>query len=280
MYPFWLELASYAGIGILSGFFAGLLGIGGGAIIAPLLILIYSNMLSFSADFATYMAIATALGVIVLTAPVSALSHIRQNNINWRLAFFLSIGTTFGAIIGGRGAILLPADLLKLFLIGFLFNNSFLLLFPRHRKPSNTISATEAKANTPATKLLPVSFFFGAFSAVIGIGGGALTVPYLYRRQIPIHLAIGTSAFMVFPLAVAASIGYVWASIGNSALPSNSFGYIYIPALLSISLFAMVSAYVGARLSLRLPADKLRKIFGLLTAIIALRLLWSIIAAL
>ena len=271
------QLLSYAGIGALAGFFAGLLGVGGGAIVGPMLILVYTGVLGFSPDYAAHMAVATASAVIVLTAPVSAATHARHQNVNWRLAGQISAAAVCGALAGAHAAALAPAALLKILLLILLLANAVSVLLPR-RGGAGVGADTPAPApRLAAGEVLPVSFGIGALSAVLGIGGGALTIPYLHRRGVFIRHAIGTSAFIGFPLALAATIGYVWAGSRVTGLPDGSWGYVYLPALFGIALSSIAAAWLGARMSNKLPADVLRKVFALMTTLIALRLLWFLL---
>ena len=272
--PALLEWLCYAGIGTLAGFFAGLLGIGGGAITGPLLIFVYVGMLGLSADYAPHMAVATASGVIALTAPMSAAVHARQCNVDWRLALIISASAMVGAFAGANGAILVSGEVLKFLLVIFLLVNTVSMLVPP--RVDGRINKT---CRLPFYELLSISCVIGALSAMLGIGGGTLTVPYLHRRGVLIRRAIGTSAFVGFPLALAASMGYAWGGSKVPGLPDNSWGYVHLPALGGIAVFSIASAYCGAKLTVNLPANVLRKIFAVMTVVIALRLFWSVIAA-
>lgn len=270
-----LELLCYIGIGALAGFFAGLLGVGGGAIIGPLLILVFTDLLLFDAAYVAHLAVATACGVIVLTAPVSAFTHARRQRVDWNLAMLLSIGVIIGAGIGVGLAAAAPGGVIKVLLVLLLLSNTLSMLRPQ---PSGAASASGrgAKWLLPSF-LLPVACFIGGISALLGIGGGVLTVPYLNRHGVQIYRAIGTSAFIGIPLSLSAVVGYIWTGQQQPQLPEGSWGYLYLPALWSVSIFSVVAAYGGARLSGLLPAALLRKIFGVLSAVIALRLIATLL---
>lgn len=271
-----LLLLMYAGIGGIAGFFAGLLGIGGGAIIVPLLLIIYTNFLEFSPLLATHMAVATASAIIVLTAPVSAFAHARRGNVNWRLVRRLSIGAMAGAVAGVYGAAQSPPLFLKVLLSVFLLITAISLLLPPRRSTKTAAAAGTAPALS-GRELLPFATGVGALSAVLGIGGGAMMVPYLHHRGCTIRQAIGSSACVGFPLALAAAVSYIFAgSRAAVELPPASLGYIYLPALFGVALFSMLAATAGARLTGVLPAVLLRKIFAGMALFLSLHLLFDV----
>lgn len=272
------EFFTYAIVGAIAGFFAGLLGIGGGLIISPLLILVFSGLLGFSDEHVAHMAIATASGIIALTAPISAATHAHQKNIDWYLARLLSGGAMAGALIGATLAGYAPAALLKAILSVFILLNAASFIGGRKRPPPAAVSE-DARRISPY-QLLPVAGLIGALSALLGIGGGALTVPYLCRRQVALQRAIGTSAFVGFPLAVAAASGYIIAGSQVAGLPPGSWGYVYLPALLGTAVFSVVAAYYGARMTGRLPTVLLRRIFAAMMLSVAAYLLGTLLGVL
>ena len=276
------EAFVYIGIGVLAGFFAGLLGIGGGAIIGPMLIPLFIRGLGIPPEYAVHIAVATASGVIVFTAFVSMVTHAKRGNVDWHAAKLLTVGAVIGGLVGAHSAVALPAVALKSLLIGFLLFSTVNLLMPGSAKQGvGEQDATPAdRKRLPTTRLLPVSFLIGWVSAMLGVGGGVMTVPYLHYCGVFIRQAIGTSAYLGFPLGLAASIGYIVAGIGEDHLPAASAGYIYLPALLYISVFSIVFAYVGASLSNRLPAAGLQKTFAVLLILVSARLVFEIVDSL
>ena len=265
-----MEFLIYAGIGILAGFFAGLLGIGGGALIGPLLISVFVMLLHFDPSYATHLAIGTALGVIVFTAPISAFTHAQSGNVQWRIAKPLAVGVLVGAYLGVEIAVLLSPFVIKIALAVFLLANAAQLF--RSAKSSKTAAAEKQSSGIRPPELLFFAVIIGVISSVAGIGGGILTVPYLARRGIGIKQAIGTSSFIGFPLALAASGAYIFRGWDNTALPENAWGYVYMPAVIGIAAFSIVSAYAGARMTAKLPTATLRHIFALLLIVVATQL--------
>ena len=141
----WLEWALYAGVGCVAGFFAGLLGLGGGAIVGPLLIVIFVSLLAFDPAASTYLAIGTAMAVIALTSFISASTHARGGNVNWPFARLLAVGAVLGAWGGVHIALLIPASVLKFFLALFLLFNAFTFLLASRKSTDDQPTQTPAK---------------------------------------------------------------------------------------------------------------------------------------
>ena len=262
----------YAGVGLLSGFFAGLLGIGGGAIVASLLIVIFGSRPEFPQSVAAHMAIGTALAIVACTSAPSAWAHARRGGVDWNAAGALTFGAMLGATLGATLAERAPAAFLKILLALFLLRSAAGMLFPNLKlRPENSATAPRLGGRF---KLFGASLGIGGLSAMLGIGGGALTVPYLSRRGMPMRFAIGTSAFLGFPLSLSAALIFAWRG-GESGVP-DSWGFVYWPALAGVAAFSALSALLGAAATGKLPEVALRKIFGALNLILALRLLASL----
>ena len=116
----------------------------------------------------------------------------------------------------------------------------------------------------------------GFISSLVGIGGGAVSVPYMVWCNVPVHRAIGTSAAIGLPIAISGTIGFLFNGWGNELLPDFSVGYIYLPALVGIAAVSILTAPLGAKLAHSLPVGKLKKIFALLLIIVGTRMLISI----
>jgi len=265
-----MEFLIYAGIGISAGFFAGLLGIGGGAIIGPLLVSMFTVMMGFDPSYATHLAIGSALGVIVFTSTISAFTHARGGNVQWHIAKLLAVGVLVGAYLGVELAVLLSPTVIKVMLVCFLFFNAVQLFRPVRQAKATAVETPPGNIRTPES--LTVSTMVGVVSSVAGLGGGILTVPYLVRRGVGIKQAIGTSSFIGFPLALAASVAYMYRGWGNPALPEGAWGYVYVPAVAGIAVFSIISAYVGARMTVKLPTATLRRVFALVLVAVAVQL--------
>ena len=270
------DILFYAALGAAAGFFAGLLGIGGGVLISPLLILFLSSRMP--AEVVTHVAIATALAVTVATTASSFFTHARGGGVNWRTGKLLALSAGAGALIVGLHAWRIPAAFLQTILAVFLFVTGAQMLRRKKVSQTQTESQTSNEPRLPVLLLSGVGAAVGGLSAVLGIAGGMMIVPFLSRKTFAMRRAIGTSAFVGFPLTIAACLGYVLGGWENESLPEGSWGFVYPPAFAGIALFSVVFAAVGARATARLSETLLRKIFAVLLIIVASRLLFGLFA--
>ena len=255
--------------GALAGFLAGLLGIGGGMIIVPALIFSF-HAHDVPAEVMTHLAVGTSLASIVLTAISSVRTHHRKGGVDWPLLTRLAPALVVGSLLGAQIAHALPARLLQIVIGVFAVHTGLQML--RVRKRVDNVSP--ALPGTPA--LLRGGTFIGAASAIFGIGGGSLMVPYLSRHGVPMQRAVGTAAACGFPIALAGSIGFIISGWGEPGLPAGSTGYVYWPALAGIAVTSIVFAHLGAVAAHRLPAATLKRAFGVLLMLVGVRFLIGI----
>lgn len=262
--PTFILLIAFAAVGSVAGLLAGLLGIGGGAVIVPALILLFGQ-LGFGDAWIPHQAVATSLSTVIASGAASAWSHHRRGAVRWdlfaRLVPWLLIGGWLGAFVAGW----LPAPWLKRLFALFLLYNALRMLSARAAKPERPLPSTRG--------IGAFGTAFGALSALLGIGGGILIVPFLTRHGVTMQRAVATSSACGVPLAVAGSIGFMVAGWGRSGLPAHSIGFVYWPAALAIMAASIPMATMGARLAHRLPTSMLRRIFGMLLFVVGLRLL-------
>ena len=252
-------------IGLCSGFLAGLLGVGGGIVIVPALIL-GSHRLGIGADYATPVAMATALAIVIPTSISSARAHASRDAIDWCAFKCLAPGIAAGALAGTLAACVvgppLGGRLALAAFIGFALLAASRLLTP--------VSAI-AEADTPVarlgvTRLRAHSVAIGLLSALAGVGGGLLSVPLL-ARYLPIRCAIGTAAALGLPRAAAGLTGYALA--GRPAqCAAGCLGTVFVPGVLAISLAAITTAPLGASLAHHLPAPLLKRSFAALLLLV------------
>ncbi|EPR42783.1 protein of unknown function DUF81 [Desulfovibrio sp. X2] len=257
----------YAFGGAVAGLFAGLLGIGGGLIVVPLMACILPHE-GVPAPLVMHVALGTSMASIIFTTISSTISHNRRGAVNWPLAGRIVLGILVGSYLGSLLASHLPSDLLKgVFAVFLCFAAARMLL------------GSSAKAARPLpgkTGLLGAGGIIGTISSMVGIGGGTLSVPYFAWNSVPMHEAIGTSAALGLPLALAGTIGYVANGLHESGLPAHSLGYVDLPALAAIVCLSVVTAPLGARMAHALPVGRLRKIFAVLLLFLAVRMIVSI----
>jgi uncharacterized membrane protein YfcA len=262
-------LAAYLVLGLASGFIAGLLGVGGGLILVPVLSWVYSSQ-GFPAQFNIHMALGTSLAVIVLTSVSSLRAHHGHGAVRWPVVRRIAPGIVLGTLAGALAAAWLPDRGLKWFFVCFLLFAASQMLFGF--KP-------QAHRQLPGWPgMTAVGAVIGLVSSWVGIGGGTLSVPFLNWCNVRFQEAIGTSAAIGFPIAVSGALGYTLSGQAATGLPAYSLGFVYLPALAAIAGFSMLSAPWGARLTHRLPVARLRKIFAGLLYLLALRMIHGLLA--
>jgi uncharacterized protein len=262
-----LELIPYLFIGGLSGLLAGLFGVGGGAVIVPALILLFSH-LEIGGGWVPHLAVGTSLATIIGTGAASTLAHHRRHSVRWDLVGKLAPGIVLGAWTGAALVGFIPGLWLKrLFAVFLAYVGVHMLLATRGARNDKPLPGTR--------ELWIAGGGIGMLSSLVGIGGGTLTVPFLNDRGIALREAVGTSAACGLPIAIAGAVGFVVAGWGQTGLPALSTGFVYWPAVFAMLFASMPTAPVGARLAHSLPVALLKRLFGILLLLIALRLAFN-----
>jgi uncharacterized protein len=252
-------------LGIFAGLSAGLFGIGGGLIIVPVLVMLFTQQ-HFPSSLVMIMAIATSLATIICTGMVSAWSHHRLEAVLWPRVFSLAPGIVLGSVMGAVLADAMPKQLLRLLFLVYLLYAAYHLA--KAHKPN--------PGQKPASKTIDAiaGFITGCLSAILGIGGGTLVVPYLVYYQTPMRNAVAIASACGWPIAVTSTVSYIWLGWFNPQLPTMSIGYVYLPAFLGIVITSIVTAPLGAKLANHLPAQQLKRYFSLLMLVMAVKLAW------
>lgn len=259
-------LAGYFALGLATGFVAGLLGVGGGLIIVPVLIMqFHAQGLAFGVE--PQLALGTSLATILFTSLSSVRAHHRHGAVEWSLVRRIAAGAMLGMLVGALLAAQVPAVVLKVFFVVFLFYAALQMWLDFKPAPHRALPG--AGGTTLAGGVI------GAVSSWVGIGGGTLSVPFMLWHNVPLHRAIATSAAIGFPIAFAGAVGYVVGGWNTPGLPPGSLGFVYLPALAGIVAGSVVTAPLGARTTHRLPVRPLKRIFALLLAMLAVRMLWT-----
>ncbi len=262
-----LLIIELALLGLCAGFFAGLLGIGGGMMLVPFLTYFLTQR-GVSPDLAVKMAIATAMGTILFTSISSVRAHHRRGAVRWDLVQRLAPGIALGGIAASLGVFaLLKGSYLALF-FGVFVGFSALQMF-RDRKPAPT-------RQMPGTAgQLAAGSGIGFLAGLVGAGGGFISVPFMTWCNVPIHNAVATSAALGFPIAVFNVAGYVLGGSSVLGLPAYSLGYLWLPALAVIATCSVLTAPLGARAAHSLPVRQLRRVFASLLLVLAAYMLWK-----
>lgn len=251
--PVFVETGLYILTGAFAGFAAGLLGVGGGLIIVPVLYIIFSTQ-GHEAQHLMHMALATSLATIVFTSISSTLAHHKRKAVLWPLVFVLSPGIIIGSWFGGVFASNLDSELLGSIFAVFEFIVALNLLF---KKPSAHLASSMHKAIATTGGVV-----IGFVSTIVGIGGGTMTVPFLHWFNIPMRNAVATSAACGFPIALIGTLSFVYTSWGLSTGGSLSIGYLQIYALVIIAGSSYLFAPLGARTAHIISEKALRLSFA------------------
>jgi uncharacterized protein len=258
-------------VGALAGLLAGLLGVGGGLVIVPALLWLLPP-LGLDPGWAMHVALATALASILFTSVSSTRAHWRRAAVGWREVAWLAPGLLIGALAGALFAATLSSPSLRLIVAGFCVFAGWQLAFGGVR----AFSGEQARPHGPGLSFSGLGI--GALSAVVGIGGGSLTVPLLvWHGVLPVR-AVATSAACGFVIALAGALGWILAGHGQAPAFPGMLGYVWWPGALALGLTSILLAPLGARLAHALPGLTLRRVFAGFLALVALALAWPVLA--
>lgn len=257
-----IEFIIYLLTGAVVGFLAGLLGIGGGLILVPILTSIFAYYLGNSQ--LVHLAIGTSLATILVTSLAAVKTHQSHQAVRWDIVKQFTPGIFVGGILGAWIAQFMDASILS---------KTFAVL--------ELVVAIKMLANFQPNPQRKMPNFGGAFfasssigtlSSLVGIGGGTLNTPYMIWHNIKIKQAIATSAALSLPVALAGTIGFIWSGWEVENLPNYSIGYVYLPAFFGIVLTSYFTAPIGAKLSHTLPIKSIKNIFAGLLILLALKM--------
>jgi uncharacterized membrane protein YfcA len=262
----WIALPVLLAFGALVGFLAGLLGIGGGMTLVPLLTILFTAR-DFPADHIIHMAVATATATMVFTATSSMRAHQRKGAVLWPVVVAMGPGIILGSLAGPQIASALPTRVFAALFGAFTWFSAARMLIAREPKAGRELPGK--------TTLFGVGAGIGIVSSLVGAGGGFLSIPFLGRHNVKIHRAVATSAALGLPIAAAGTLGFIIAGLRQSGLPRWSVGYVYLPAMSVIVVASMLVAPVGASLAHRWPAVKLRRAFAALLVSLGAYMIWK-----
>jgi len=254
----------YLALGCIAGLLAGLLGVGGGLIIVPVLALLFQQQ-GFDTDKLMQLALGTSLATIIATSMSSIAAHHRQSNIQWPVFRSLTPGIIVGVLCGSWLADQINSNTLRIGFSIFALIVALQMLLGLRPKAQRQLPGHIGLGSAGS--------IIGLISSLVGIGGGTMTTPYLLWNNIQIRQAIGTSAACGLPIAIFGSLGYLLIGLNAEQLPAGSSGYIYWPAFFGIITTSILFAPLGARLTGLLPVAVLKKLFAVVLVVVAVRLL-------
>ena len=256
-------------VGAAVGFLAGLLGIGGGMTLVPLLAILFAAH-RFPAEHVVHMAVATATATMVFTAMSSARAHQRRGAVLWHVVLAMGPGVVLGSLIGPQIASALSTRAFAALFGAFTWFAAARMVVPRPAAPLTHELPGRAG-------LFSVGAGIAAIASMVGAGGAFLVVPFLGRHDVKIHNAVATSAALGFPIAAAATVGFIVAGLRATDLPPWSLGFVYLPAMAAVVVASMLFAPLGASVAHRWPAARLRRAFAVLLFTLGAYMVWKAI---
>lgn len=262
-------LFGYLGLGAIAGLFAGLLGVGGGGIMVPILAMMFEAQ-HIPGEHLMHLALGTSMATIVFTSASSLRSHHQHGAVLWPVVKGISPGIVVGTIAVAQLTSHVSTHALAVIFATFMTYVAVQMIINAKPKPSRELPGTVG--------MMLVGAVIGGVSALVAIGGGSLSVPFMTWCNVKVHHAIGTSAAIGLPIALAGSVGYMISGYSATGLPAGSFGFIYLPALLGTVCTSVLVAPLGAKLAHRLPVAILKKIFAGVLVLLSAKMLWNLYA--
>lgn len=263
-----LFLSAYLLLGAAAGFFAGLLGIGAGLLMVPVLQELFLAQ-GFGPDLALRLALGTSMAGIIFNSLASLRAHHRHGAVLWPAVRAIAPGIVAGTLLGSQLANTLPTHSLAVVFAVFLVLIALQMAAERKPKPSRTLPGRGGMGIAGG--------LIGVVMSLIAGGGGVMSVPFLIWCNVEPRRAIGTAAAIGFPIAVSGTVGYLLAGWRVPGLPAWSAGYVYLPALLAVVCASTLTARLGANAAHRLPVRVLKQLFSGLLLLIAARMIYRLL---
>lgn len=255
--------AAYLAIGAVVGFAAGLLGIGGGMVMVPLLVFVLGAQ-GFG-ERGLHVALATAIATILFTSLSSVRAHHAYGSVDWPIVRAMAPGILAGAFVAALLAGFIPTQPLAIMFTTLVFYAATQMLLDLRPKGKRPLPSRRA--------LFGVAALIGGVSSLLSAGGAFMSIPFLASCNVALRRAIGTAAAIGFPIALAGTAGHILQGLRAEGLPPWTLGYVYLPALGLLVTTSMAAAPLGARLAHRLPVKRLRIAFALVLYVMAARML-------
>ena len=253
--------------GVASGLLAGLLGVGGGIVLVPAMSIIF-QILGYNPDIYHHVAVGTSLAVIIATGFSSAYAHYKHGAVMLDIVKLWSPFIIIAALLGGLMARLYSGDILRIIFALVALIVAINILFPFQQRLLGKLHQSK-----PTHRI--IAFVVGYISALMGIGGGSLSVPSLTSFGHSIHKSVGTGAALGVLIAIPATIGFIISGLGVAGRPEFSIGYINIPALILIGIIATIVAPFGAAIAHKVDARKLKLTFAIFLIIVSIRMIYQ-----
>lgn len=267
---YWPFVLGLMATGVASGIAAGLLGIGGGAIIVPALSSALL-LLGYDSDVVQHVAVGTSLAIIIPTGIMSARAHYKRGALDLKVLRLWTPFIVAGTFIGGLMAGYFSGNVLRIVFAVMAFAIAANIVFAFQTRLMGHL-----KGSAPTHRIS--AFVVGYISSLMGTGGGSLTVPTLVAFGATMHAAVGTSAAVGVAIAVSGTLGFAISGWGATGLPPLSVGYINLVALVLVAVLAAMFAPLGAALAHRLDQKTLKYVFAAFLVVVGLNMLWKVVA--
>lgn len=259
---------AYLLLGAFVGVFAGMFGIGGGAILVPVLLLLFDAQ-HFPSGHLLHLALGTSMATIIFTSLSSLRKHHQLGAVNWPIVRNITPGILIGTAVGSLFATSASPRFMGIFFALFVYYAATQILLDKRPHPSRQLPG--------AAGMTLAGVFTGWLSSMVSIGGGTVVVPFLLWCNVSIRNAIGTSAAIGFPVAIGGTAGYILTGRNISALPVDTLGFVYLPALFWVAVASVITAPLGAKAAHRMKVGMLRKLFAVLLIALATKLLFKVL---
>jgi len=259
---------AYGALGMVAGFFAGLLGVGGGGIIVPILAMMFTAQ-QFPSEHIMHLALGTSLATIIFTSISSFRAHHQHGAVLWPVVKIIAPGIVLGTFLGAQVVAYVSTKSLAIFFVLFMSYVSLQMILNVKPKACRELPG--------ASGMFAVGAGIGAVSSLVAIGGGSLSVPFMTWCNVKMHNAIGTSSAIGFPIALAGTVGYMVSGYRADHLPMGSIGFIYLPALAVLVASSVMTAPFGARMAHRLPVATLKRIFAAVLILLSAKMVQSLL---
>ncbi len=260
------DLALYAFLGMCAGLLSGTLGVGGGIVIVPMLVMAFGQQ-GFAPEIIMHLALGTSLASIIFTSLSSTYAQHKRNAVDWNIVKNIALGIVVGTYCGSIFASNISANYLQIFFA------LFLLYVAYHMLLGKKVVSTRQMPKLFALNCVGV--FIGFISSLVGIGGGTLSVTFMLWHNVDIRKAIASSSAIGIFIALSGALGYLINGLDVPNLPLYSLGYLYLPALCGIVLFSVLTAPFGVKLAHSLPISTIKKVFSILLIIVSLKMLFD-----
>jgi uncharacterized membrane protein YfcA len=262
----WLLL--YLALGACAGVLAGLLGIGGGLVLVAALAWLLPKQ-GVPVDVAMHVALASSMASIVLTAASSARAHHRRGSVLWPTVAWMVPGVLLGGWLGSRVAIGMAGDALRWCVAIYCFVVAAQMVLSRPQPAGDAPRVPRGPGYSVAGTAI------GALSALVGIGGGSMTVPLLVWRGVAPVRAVGTSSACGIFIGIGSALGYALQAPADALPLAYSAGYVYLPAAIGVATASVLAAPYGTRLAHAIDGQALKRVFAAFMVVVGASFAWG-----